>query len=149
MRFLRIEDLPDEQRGQLEQVRTIVRDRQVPVANADTHRPTYVCGKVSEVLGVKFTPSHDHVQAWKHYAVRPPATAANPTRTKSQYCVYDDAHSDYVFTDAWINLLTTELRDPARFREVIGHAPVPLPDIRTDLVPVGDQAVGAEIPSPG
>jgi len=135
MRFVRIEDLPDEQRDQLEQVRTIVRDRHVPVANIDRHRPSYVCGKVSEVLGVKFTPSHDHVQAWKHYAVRPLSGSANMKRTKSQYCVFDEAHGDYVFTDAWINLLTTELRDPAKFREVIGHAPAPLPDIQTDLAP--------------
>jgi hypothetical protein len=134
MRFVRLEDLPDEQRGQLEQVRTVVRDRQVPVANIDRHRPSYVCGKVSDVLGVKFTPWHDHVQAWKHYAVRP------PSRRRER-----DAHEDPVLRVR---------RSPRRlrlhrclgqpFREVIGHGPVPLPDIQTDLVPTQAESPSAD-----
>jgi hypothetical protein len=80
MRFVRLEDLPEEQRDQLEEVRTVVRDRQVPVSNVDKHRPGYVCSKISETLGVKFTPSSDHVRAWKHYKVRPTSGAANPAR---------------------------------------------------------------------
>ena len=43
------------------------------------------------------------------------------------------AHGDYVYTDAWIRKLTTELADDAKFREVIGYDPIPLPDVQTDL----------------
>jgi hypothetical protein len=81
MRFVRLEDLPDEQQGQLEEVRTIVRDRTVPVSNIDRHRLGAVCAKLSETLGVRFAASSDHVRAWKHYRVRPESEAANPTRT--------------------------------------------------------------------
>ena len=135
MRFVRLEDLPEEQRDQLEEVRTVVRDRQVPVSNVDKHRPGYVCAKISETLGIKFTASSDHVHAWKHYKVRPPSGAADRARTDARYCVWDEAHGDYVFTDAWIRHLIDELRDPEKFIQVIGHAPRPLPDIQTDLAP--------------
>lgn len=140
MRFVRLEDLPEEQRGQLEEVRTIVRDRHVPVGNIDRHRPGAVCAKVSETLGVRFTPSSDHVRAWKHYRIRPESDAANRTRTEARYCVWDQAHGNYVYTDAWIHKLTTDLADRATFREVIGHDPIPLQDIQTDLAPTQEPA---------
>jgi hypothetical protein len=130
MRFVRLEDLPEEQRGQLEEVRTIIRDRHVPVSNIDRHRPGAVCSRVSETLGVRFTPSSDHVRAWKHYGVRPESGSADPTRTDSRYCVWDSAHGDYVYTDAWIRKLTTELADRAKFREVVGHDAIALPDVQ-------------------
>lgn len=150
MRFIRLEDLPEEQQDQLENVRTVVRDRQVAVSNVDKHRPGYVCAKVSEALGVKFTPSSDHVRAWRHYGVRPASGEANPTRTDSRYCVWDEAHGDYVYTDAWIRHLTDDLADSATFAAVIGHAPVPLPDIQTDLAPApsnGDRVDDLEGPA--
>jgi len=126
MRFVRAEDLPEEQRGQLEEIRTIVRDRQVPVSNVDKHRPGTVCARVRETLGVRFNPSSDHVRAWKHYRVRPESGAENHTRTDPRYCVWDEAHGDYVYTDAWIRKLTTELADRENFRAVIGHDPTAL-----------------------
>jgi hypothetical protein len=137
MRFVRIEELPDEQRGQIEEVRTIVRDRQVPVSNIDKHRPGAVCARVSETLGVKFSPSSDHVRAWKHYRVRPESDSTSRARTVARYCVWDEAHGDYVYTDAWIRKLATELADREAFRQVVGHYPVPLPDTQSDLAPSG------------
>jgi hypothetical protein len=135
MRFVRLEDLPAERRGQLEEVRTIVRDRHVPVSNIDRQRPGAICAKVSETLGVRFTPSSDHVRAWKYYRVRPESGAHDPTRTDARYCVWGEAHGDYVYIDAWIRKLTTELADRVRFREVIAHDPIPLSGIESDLAP--------------
>lgn len=134
MRFVRFDDLTEEERAKLEQVQTIVREKQVPVANVERHKPGDVCEQVSEVLGVRFTPSSDHARAWKHYGVRPDSGATHPERTDARYCVYDEPHKDYVYTDAWITKLTTELRDPAAFRDVIGHAPIPLVDAQIDMV---------------
>lgn len=145
MRFIRADELSEEQRGQLERVQTIVREKQVPVSNAGKHKPSYICKRVSEVLGVKFTASSDHVRAWKHYKVRPKTGASNPERTDGRYCTYDEPHGDYVYTDAWIALLINDLREPAKFAEVIGHLPVALPDIQTALAPDGTAAA----PTPG
>jgi len=140
MRFVRYDDLTEEERAKLEQVQTIVREKQVPVSNAGNHKPGDVCRAVSEVLGVRFTPSSDHVRAWKHYEIRPETGAAHPERTDARYCVYDEPHHDYVYTDAWTTKLTTELSDPEKFEEVIGHAPIALPDAHTDMIEeLGDE----------
>jgi hypothetical protein len=134
MRFVRFDDLAEDERTKLEQVQTIVREKQVPVANMQRHRPSDVCKRVSEVLGVRFTASSDHVRAWKHYGVRPETGDAHPERTDARYCVYDEPHRDYVYTDAWITKLTTELAAPAKFEEVIGHVPIALADAQTDML---------------
>lgn len=60
------------------------------------------------------------------------------TPRDARYCVWDEAHGDCVYTDAWIRKLTTELADRERFREVIGHDPIPLPDTQTELAPSQD-----------
>jgi hypothetical protein len=135
MRFVRFDDLTEEERTKLDQVQTIVREKQVPVANVDRHKPSDVATRVSEVLGVKFSASSDHARAWRHYAVRPAGGSDHPERTDARYCIWDVPHNDWVYTDAWITKLTTELRDPDKFEEVVGHPPVSLPDTQTDLAP--------------
>jgi hypothetical protein len=146
MRFVRYDDLSEEERAKLDQVQTIVREKQVPVSNAGNHKPSDVCRAVSEVLGVRFTPSSDHVRAWKYYKVRPETGNARPERTVARYCIWDEPHHDYVYTDAWITRLTTELSDSEKFEEAIGHAPVGLPDIQSDLVlGAGDGPAGVPV----
>jgi hypothetical protein len=124
MRFVRYDDLSEEERAKLDQVQTIVREKQVPVSNAGNHKPSDVCRAVSEVLGVRFTPSSDHVRAWKYYKVRPETGSARPERTVARHCIWDEPHHDYVYTDAWITRLTTELSD-ARIA-----SPIDCPNLR-------------------
>jgi hypothetical protein len=59
----------------------------------------------------------------RYYKVRPVAGDDNPTRTKAQYCVYDEPHGDYVYTEAWVKHLIKELSDPKTFKKVVGHEP--------------------------
>lgn len=148
MRFVRYDDLSEEERAKLDQVQTIVREKKVPVSNAGNHKPSDVCRRVREVLGVKFTPHYDHVRAWRHYGIRPEKGDGHPERTDARYCVWDQPHNDWVYTDAWITKLTTELSDPAKFEEVIGHRPIALPDIQSDLLP-GAGAAPAQVASSG
>ena len=124
MRFVHADDLTDEQRDALDLVQTIVRDKQVPVSGKDKLRPSQVCEKVEEALGIRLSPSSHHARAWKHYGVRSPKGAAQPERTEQQYCVYNEPHGDYLYTDAWVSLLVKELGDPQRFEEVIGKPPL-------------------------
>jgi hypothetical protein len=123
MRFVRLEELPEKQRSDLDVVQTIVRDKQVPVQHAGRSKPSAVCREVEKALGVRFTPSSDHARAWRYYKVRPVAGDDNPTRTKAQYCVYDEPHGDYVYTEAWVKHLIKELSDPKTFKKVVGHEP--------------------------
>ena len=37
--------------------------------------------------------------------------------------VHDPAHSDYLYTAAWVERLSKEIVDPAKFQEVTGAVP--------------------------
>ncbi len=124
MRFVRLDELPEKQRADLDVVQTIVREKQVPVQNAGKHKPSAVSREVRKALGVKFHHTSHHSRAWRYYKVRPESGAANPERTKSQYCVFDTVHGDYVYTDAWVKHLIKEMSDPKKFEKVTGHPPV-------------------------
>ena len=69
--------------------------------------------------------SHVHTRAWKHYQVRPANGDTHPERTRPEYCVYDETHEDYVYTNAWVEKLVKELVDPAEYERVVGRPPKP------------------------
>jgi hypothetical protein len=125
MRFVRLDELPDRQREQLQVVDTIVRDKHVPVEHMNEYRRNEVVELVQERLGLRFT-TNDHTIAWKHYKIRPPRGAAHQERTDPRYCVWDRAHGDHLYTDAWINRLVKGLADPKQHRKVLGHDPQPI-----------------------
>jgi hypothetical protein len=135
MRFVREDEMtPDVARAR-EVVQTIVRDKLVGVENKDRRRPGAVAKLVSEALGVKFTPSTHHVAAWRSYEVRPSKDASRPELTNGRYCVWDEPHEDYVYTDAWVKKLIRELADPEVFERVTGKPPVQLRDAPTRTLP--------------
>lgn len=127
MRFVREDEMTAEQRQARDVVQNIVRNRLVPVQNKGRHKPGTVAKLVSQKLGVKFSPFGHHVAAWRHYEVRPDKHALRPELTDERYCVYDEPHSDYLYTDAWVKKLVRDLADPVAFRRVTGRRPEPLP----------------------
>lgn len=70
---------------------------------------------------------NDHTRSWQHYDVRPHADAARPELTDDRYCVYDEPHGDYLYTDAWVKKLVRALADDHTFELVVGHKPSALP----------------------
>jgi hypothetical protein len=66
---------------------------------------------------------HVHIQAWRYFEVRPATGSAHPERTLQQYCLYDTAHSDYLYTRAWIEKLVRELKGAQDFERIVGKAP--------------------------
>ena len=119
MRFVREEEMTDEQRQARDVVQTIVRTKSVSVQNKGRHKPGAVAATVAMKLGIKFTPNH-HAKAWKHFKIRPASGADRPEQTDDRYCVWDEPHGDYLFTDAWIRKLVRELADPASYQKIIG-----------------------------
>jgi hypothetical protein len=129
MRFVREDEMTEEQRRARDVVQTIVRNRSVSVQNKGRHKPGTVAKLVSQQLGVKFSPFGHHVAAWKHYKVRPEKDAARPELTDDRYCVWDEPHSDYLYTHAWVKKLIKDLADPETFETVTGKAPTLLPEV--------------------
>ncbi len=124
MTFVRLEDLDDEQRAQIEQMRTIIRDKKVPVEDLGHLRATQVAERVEKELGVRFRVHHDHTRCWKHYEVRPSPGSDHPERTKGDFCRYNEAFHEYVYTEAWVKFLVRKLSDEEEFEEVLDHPPI-------------------------
>lgn len=64
-----------------------------------------------------------HTSAWKHFKIRPQSGAKKPEQTITELCVYDSAHADYLYTDAWVSRLIKELSVEAEYRKIIGVYP--------------------------
>lgn len=125
--FVRYDPTNAEQQEQLKQVTALIKERHVPVANLDLLKPKQVVTRVASRLPFPFS-MDAHTRAWHHWAVRPSSGDKNPEKTKPQYCVYDNAHKDYLYTQAWVELLCKELADAATYAQVTGRpAPVSLP----------------------
>jgi Protein of unknown function (DUF3644) len=123
MTFVRLDDLTDEQRLQIEQSLTIVREKQVAVADLDSFLPRQVCEQVEPATGFRFSPSFHHNKAALHYGVHPPSNSEHPERTKGEFCLWSSAFSQYVYTQAWVNFLSRHLKDPAEFETAVGVKP--------------------------
>lgn len=119
MSFVRPEDLTDDQREMMNQVLTIIRDRQVPVSDLGGLLPNQVAKRVAAAIGRPFAPSTHHVRAWRYYGARPESAAADPTRTKQDFCHWNPAFRQYVYTESWVNFLIRKLSDEETYQQVM------------------------------
>jgi hypothetical protein len=83
-----------------------IKEKQVPVANVNFYRPSMVMRKLKDRRLNKTM--NWHTIMWHKYKVRPPKNDKNTANCKTEYCVFDKAHSDYLYTDAWVELLFKE-----------------------------------------
>ena len=125
MRFVRLDELPAEAALR---PRRRADDRSRQAGAGAERRPVQALRRLSrgregargEVQGRAQTMPAPGAITWSGRL----AGDGNPARTKAQYCVYDEPHGDYVYTDAWVKHLIKELSDPKTFKKVIGHAPI-------------------------
>jgi Protein of unknown function (DUF3644) len=126
MTFVRLGDLDEEQREEIERALTIVREKQVLVADLGTLLPKKVAERVESAIGVRFSHSHNH-KSCLYYEVHPPTGSEHPERTKGEFCRWNSAFRRYVYTEAWIRFLSRRLQDAAEFERATGSRPVRLP----------------------
>ena len=93
----------------------LIKEKRIPVANQGKLKPQMVCDALSQKMGTKISVTL-HTKAWKYYKVRKTGTQANGCDTK--YCQYDEAHRDYVYTQAWIDFLFSKFSDPDELSRV-------------------------------
>jgi hypothetical protein len=106
VRFVREEDLTDEQRtalANLEQGIVVIREKVRPVANANYLKPSECVRAIRELVPFEFN-MYNFTEAWKKLDVRPRAGSKHPERTDEKYCVYDKPHDDYVYTEAFVKV---------------------------------------------
>src|SRR5579884_576952 len=124
MEFIPYDATKPEEMEKLSKIVGMIREKQVPVANVDMIKAGDVVKEVSRHLPFKFN-LHHHTKAWQHYGVRPACKSSSPEKTKADFCVFDKAHGDYVYTKAWVRFLVQKLSDAAEFQNVTGQSPSP------------------------
>jgi hypothetical protein len=121
IQFVAYDKLDEDQKTNVNRVAALVKNKfvQVAVTNKDLLKPGVVVKKVQTALGDlkimrngkekdKFT-MDTHTRCWKKYKVRPNNQAANQVLTKSEYCIYDQANSTYLYTEDWADYLIEEI----------------------------------------
>ncbi|GAA3077692.1 hypothetical protein JOF29_005163 [Kribbella aluminosa] len=119
MTFVRMDDLTDDQRGKLDEVQTIIREKQVPVSSLGTLRPAEVVGRVQGQIPWVFSMAH-HTAAWRFFRVRPRSDAENKEQTKSDFCRWNSTWRQYEYTEAWVAYLVRKLTSERTYKEVMG-----------------------------
>lgn len=120
--FMKLDEANEDELERMEKLNVLIKEKHIPIANLGLHKPGQVVAAVHEKLPHRFT-TNAHSRAWRYFQVRPRAKATKPEQTLGQYCVYDKAHNDYLYTDAWVAKLVTEMADPDRFAVVTGFPP--------------------------
>jgi hypothetical protein len=119
IQFFQFNALTDEQKEELGKFAVLTKEKIVPIANADRYKPKAVVELVQGELikkGLKnpkkIFSMHVHTEFWKKHKVRPPHGSTSPEKTETRYCVYDNAHRDYVYLQEWVDLIVKELTAP-------------------------------------
>jgi len=120
VQFVKVDEASPEELDRLEKLNVLIREKHIPIANLGLFKP----GEVVERLQARIPNAnlHLHTCAWRHYAVRPSSGDPHPERTRAEYCLYDQTHEDYVYTQAWVDKLIRDLTDPAQYNLVISRA---------------------------
>ena len=121
--FIKVDENNKDELARLEKLNILIKEKLIPIANLDLYKPTQVVAKVQASIPHKFTISA-HTNCWHYFKVRPASLATKPEATDAKYCVYDAAHKDYLYTEAWVDKLSKDLADPAAFQAITGAAPL-------------------------
>lgn len=73
-----------------------------------------VCDELSKRLGITVNLTL-HTSAWKYYGVR---KQGKQDECDAKYCQFDEAHGDYVYTQAWVDFLADKLNDPVELEKI-------------------------------
>ncbi len=123
--FVRVDEASEAELSRLERLNVLIREKHIPIANLDHRKPSQVVEELKEAVSFPVNVSV-HTAAWKHFNVRPGTDSARPERTQTDFCIYDEVHGDYVYTQAWVNKLRQELSSEAGYQAITGREPEPL-----------------------
>lgn len=86
------------------------------------YKPGRVVELVREKTGKAFTP-HQHVLAWKRLGVRPATGSGKPNSCNKKYCTYHSAHSDYTYSEAWVDMIAEIVADEEQYAALRAYKP--------------------------
>ncbi|MBN1436315.1 MAG: DUF3644 domain-containing protein [Sedimentisphaerales bacterium] len=121
--FIRVDEASSDELDRLEKLNVLIREKKIPIANLDLFRPGQVLEKVNASATYRLT-FNTHADIWRHYSVRPASGNPNPEQCQSDFCVYDDAHRDYLYTEAWVRRCLDVCNSREQFLSITGREPI-------------------------
>ena len=108
--FVNWNSLSEEDKESYSKVTTIIKDKVVkqPVANVNMLKPKDVVKSIKEKTGCDIG-VNNHTCLWKAFGVRPPNNSDSKFDTNAKYCVYDEPHEDYLYTNDWAEFICSLL----------------------------------------
>ena len=107
--FVKYDPEKPEEMEKYEKAIVAIKEKQLPVSNIDKFLPSAV---LEELEAREYSVTMNwHTSMWKKNKVRPSTRAKKKDKCKTEYCVYDKAHGDYLYTEKWINLLINKELD--------------------------------------
>jgi hypothetical protein len=135
IQFRQYDKLTEEEKQSIGRFVTMVKYKQLVVANADTIRAGEVAERVQNALGdPKITRGRKkvdkysvawHTKCWRYFKVRPPRGNSHPEQTDIKYCIYDKRHNDYGYTEEWVKFLITKFKDEKAYEELFSQTGEP------------------------
>ena len=122
VQFVRVDEASPEELERLSKLNVLIREKQIPIANLDLFKPSDVVRELNERVPYEISMA-THTDAWRYYKVRPISNDLKPANTRSEYCVYDGVHGDYLYTRSWIERLVRAFSTVENYARVIGRQP--------------------------
>lgn len=126
--FVREDELTDAERATLAELgrtgRVVVRERTHRVVGAGLTKPSEAAELIEDRIPFEFK-VHHVVRAWKKLGCRSSYGDAHPERTDERYCIYDQPHSDYLYTPAFVDKVACEVGTAEKFEAFTELEPQP------------------------
>ncbi len=123
--FVKYDPSNPQEMAKYEKLVAFIKPSVTQVVNPGGLRPGDICRAVEPIVqqvggvSVKFNASYHHVRACQFYKVRPRTGNGDPRATNTQFCQYDEAHRDYVYTESWKKFLIAEMKKPGQYEKVL------------------------------
>ncbi len=108
--FVNWNSLSDSDRESYKKITTIIKDKLIPVSNANLLKPSGVVTAVKKKTGVEIE-TYRHTALWKAFGIRPQNNSKEKFATISKYCIFDEPHNDYLYTTAWVDFICSLLQN--------------------------------------
>lgn len=108
--FVSWNSLSEEDKENYSKVTAIIKDKVVkqPVSNMNMMKPQQVTDAIKAKLGYNIG-VNNHTCLWKAFGVRPNNSSGSKFDTNAKYCVYDEPHDDYLYTNDWVEFICSLL----------------------------------------
>ena len=103
----------------VENEKIVEKEKIVPSQGVYLLKPGEVAKLVKETIKKPFN-INTHTNAWRYFKIRPRKKGITSTvqETNAEYCIFDKAHNDYVYSQKWVDFLSSELKDETKYQEI-------------------------------